>query len=93
MSTVTRAYLADEIYSEVGISHIQSGQVVDNILELMIQELVDGNAVKIAKFGSFRPRKKNARIGRNPRTKEEHTIAARKVVSFYASNTLKDSLN
>jgi integration host factor subunit alpha len=48
--------------------------------------------VKIPGFGSFNVRDKAARIGRNPKTGEEAEISARRVVSFKASQGLKDAL-
>ena len=90
--TLTRADLSEVIYSEVGISKVESSQIVDQIFEEMILELIDGNNVKLSSFGSFMVRQKKERIGRNPKTKEEAIIDARRVVVFRASKELKNKI-
>ena len=76
----------------MGISKVESSQIVDQIFEEMILELVDGNSVKLSSFGSFMVRQKKERIGRNPKTKEEAVIDARRVVVFRASKELKNKI-
>ena len=90
--TLTRADLSEAIYLEVGISKVESSQIVDQIFEEMILELIDGNSVKLSSFGSFMVRQKKERIGRNPKTKEEAVIDARRVVVFRASKELKNRI-
>ena len=90
--TLTRADLSEAIYSEVGISKVESSQIVDQIFEEMILELIDGNNVKLSSFGSFMVRQKKERTGRNPKTKEEAIIDARRVVVFRASKELKNKI-
>ena len=51
-----------------------------------------GKSVKLSSFGSFMVRQKNERIGRNPKTKEEAVIDARRVVVFRASKELKNKI-
>ena len=51
--TLTRADLAEAIYSKVGISKVESSDIVDQIFEEMILELIDGKSVKLSSFGSF----------------------------------------
>ena len=92
IETLTRADLSESIYSEVGISKVESSQIVDQIFEEMILELIDGNSVKLSSFGSFMVRQKKERIGRNPKTKEEAVIDARRVVVFRASKELKNRI-
>ncbi len=49
--------------------------------------------VKISSFGTFQKRRKNERVGRNPKTKEKKIISARKVITFKASKLFKDRIN
>jgi integration host factor subunit alpha len=93
MPTITRAVLADSLYKEVGISQTEASTIVDFIFDHIVFTLAKEEEVKITAFGSFYPRKKKQRIGRNPRTKKEAIIAERMVVSFYASNILKERIN
>ena len=91
--TLTRADLAELIYSEVGISKTEASEIVDQFFEEIINDLVDGNSVKLTSFGTFSVRHKKERIGRNPKTKEEAIIDARRVISFKASKVLKKRIN
>ena len=91
--TLTRAVLTEAVYSEIGLSHAQSAELVDEVLEEIITSLEKGEEVKISSFGSFRTRQKNARVGRNPKTKEEAVISSRTVVTFHASNIMKKTIN
>ncbi|MBJ65514.1 MAG: integration host factor subunit alpha [Rhodobiaceae bacterium] len=91
--TLTRAELAELIYSEVGISKTEASEIVDQFFEEIINDLVDGNSVKLTSFGTFSVRHKKERIGRNPKTKEEAIIDARRVISFRASKELKKRIN
>ncbi|MSQ57522.1 MAG: hypothetical protein EXR35_08455 [Limnohabitans sp.] len=59
----------------------------------MVTELVAGRDVKITGLGNFEVRTKNARPGRNPRTGALVPISARRVITFKASNMLKEKIN
>lgn len=91
--TVTRAYLTDSIYRKLGFSKAECADLVDSVINEMNNGLKNNEEVKISSFGTFKVRDKKARLGRNPKTKKEVPITARKVVSFYVSNLLKKSIN
>ena len=91
--TLTRAELVELIYSEVGISKTEASEIVDQFFEEIILDLIDGNSVKLTSFGTFSVKHKKERIGRNPKTKEEAIIDARRVISFRASKELKRKIN
>lgn len=91
--TLTRADLAEAIYEEVGLSRNESAELVEAVLSEVSRALVREGSVKISSFGSFNVRRKGARVGRNPRSKEEVPIEPRKVISFKASHVLKDRIN
>ena len=91
--TLTRAELVEIIYSEVGISKTEASEIVDQFFEEIILDLIDGNSVKLTSFGTFSVKHKKERIGRNPKTKEEAVIDARRVISFRASKELKRRVN
>lgn len=88
--TLTRSEIAGAIHRSLGISQSESLAVVEAILETMAGALERGENVKITNFGSFLARDKSERVGRNPKTGEEAPIAARRVVTFRASQALKD---
>ncbi|MCI8962084.1 MAG: HU family DNA-binding protein [Clostridia bacterium] len=62
-------------------------------IETVSEALVKGEKVQLVGFGSFETRKKAARKGRNPRTKEEIKIPASKAPAFKAGKALKDMVN
>jgi len=92
-STLTRADLADAIYRKLGLSHTESSEIIDSIIEESIEALVRNEDLKVSSFGTFHVRKKKQRMGRNPKTKKEIPISARKVVSFHSSNILTKRIN
>jgi len=90
---INRASLTDIVYHEIGMSYAESANLVDSVIEELINGLLKDGVVKISSFGSFYVRLKKQRIGRNPKTKKEAIIKSRRVISFYASNVLKDKVN
>jgi integration host factor subunit alpha len=86
---VTRVDLCDAIYQKVGLSRSESLAMVELVLNEIADTLAKGEAVKLSSFGSFIVRKKKQRIGRNPKTGTEATIAPRRVVVFKPSAILK----
>jgi integration host factor subunit alpha len=93
MKTITRADLAEAIYSQVGLSRNESAALLETVLERMSATLEGGESVKISAFGSFVVRQKGKRVGRNPKTGVEVPILPRKVLSFRPSQVLKGRLN
>ena len=91
--TVTRATLTDKVYHEIGMSYTESANLVDILFNELVNGLLKDETVKISSFGSFYVRTKKQRVGRNPKTKKTAIIKPRKVISFYASNYLKDKIN
>ncbi|MBI1275315.1 integration host factor subunit alpha [bacterium] len=91
--TLTRAALSEAVYREIGLSLAESGDLVDDVLEHVVQALEGGTAVKISSFGTFTVRQKKQRIGRNPKTGVEVPITPRRVLSFRPSNLLKEDIN
>ena len=84
---VTRETIAKQISNEFGIAYSSVYKKIDKILEIWSNEIIHSNS-SISNIGSFKIKKKNERIGRNPKTKEEHVIKSRKVISFKKSNKL-----
>ncbi len=87
---LTKAQLADLLFVQIGLNKRESKDMIDAFFDLVTTSLVDGTDVKISGFGNFQIRTKAPRPGRNPRTGEPVAIAARRVVTFHASPTLKD---
>ena len=87
--TLTKAELADLLFEVVGLNKREAKEVVDIFFEEIRETLVSGTSVKLSGFGNFQLRDKPQRPGRNPKTGEEIPIAARRVVTFHASQKLK----
>lgn len=92
VSTLTRADLAEAINRRLGFSRAESLGLVESILTQMGDALVGGSNVKISGFGTFLLRDKAERVGRNPKTGIEVPITPRRVVTFRASQMLKDQV-
>jgi integration host factor subunit alpha len=90
--TLTRADLADVVHSNLGLSRAESASVVERILHHMCHALSEGHNVKISGFGSFILRDKGQRVGRNPKTGVEVPIAPRRVMTFRASQIMRDRI-
>ena len=90
--TLTRADLADALHREVGLSRIDSSRLVEQILDHMCDALAEGENVKISGFGTFVLRNKGERIGRNPKTGVEVPIAPRRVLTFRASQMMRERI-
>jgi integration host factor subunit alpha len=93
MLTVTRAHIAETIYTEVGLSRNESADLLEMVLDRLSSELEAGHSVKISGFGTFSVRQKGRRIGRNPKTGEEVPILPRRVLVFRPSHVLKARIN
>jgi len=92
VGTLTRADLAETINRKMGLSRAESLDMVEAILEEMSKALEAGENVKISGFGTFVLRDKRQRIGRNPKTGVEVPITPRRVMTFRASQLLKEKI-
>ncbi len=93
MKTITRSDIAEKIYEEIGISRKDAGDILDLMIGEIREQLIQGNDVKLSSFGTLMLRRKNPRIGRNPKTGVEATISARTVISFKPSQIMRKSIN
>lgn len=91
-SALTKAQLAELLFEQIGLNKREAKDMVDAFYALIVEHLIAGDDVKLSGFGNFQMRVKAPRPGRNPRTGELIPIAARRVVTFHASQKLKDQL-
>ncbi len=87
--TLTKADLVECLFSELGLNKREAKEIVEAFFEAILDALEKRQNVKLSGFGSFHLRDKPERPGRNLRTGETISIAARRVVTFYASQKLK----
>jgi integration host factor subunit alpha len=91
--TITRAEVTEAIVRDVGCTRQESSDLLDDALEMIGAALESEGVVKLSRFGNFVVREKSAREGRNPKTGEEATISARRVVTFRPSPLLKSRVD
>ncbi len=91
--TLTKLKVIERLHNSVGLSRSECSLFLEEFLEKMLLTLKNEKSVKIANFGSFIVKKKTERVGRNPKTKEEVMITARKVVKFKPSKSLINKIN
>ncbi len=92
-STLTRAELAEQVHNNIGLSRADAAMFVERILHHLCEALSNGSNVKISGFGTFVLRDKGSRVGRNPKTGVEVPIAPRRVLTFRASQIMRDRIN
>ena len=90
---LTKKDLINQIYMQIGFSKQISESLIDDFLSLLVENLIKEKKIKLSKFGTFTIREKKERIGRNPKTKENKIIKARKVVLFKPSKEFKEFVN
>jgi integration host factor subunit alpha len=91
--TLTRADLTETMHRDIGLSRTESAEMVNAVLDLIAEELVRGNSVKLSSFGTFMVRQKRERMGRNPKTGIEVPITPRRVLVFRPSQVMKNVVN
>lgn len=91
---MTKAEIVQALYTKVGgFSKKESADIVDLVFEMMKETLGRGEKIKISGFGNFVLRDKRQRPGRNPQTGDPIKISERRVLTFKASQILKQALN
>ena len=90
---LTKKEIINSIYMQIGFSKKISENLLEDVFQILLKNIIIEKKVKIAKFGTFILRKKNERIGRNPKTKEEKVISERNVILFKPSKELKQYIN
>ena len=89
---MNKAELITAAAEKAGITRKDAATAISAALEVITEELVAGERVSIVGFGSFDVKTRGERVGRNPRTREEITIAASRVPQFKAGKALKDAV-
>ncbi len=91
--TLTRAQLTEAVNHDLGLSRTESAMLVEQVLETISKAVENGENVKLSSFGTFVVRKKNGRVGRNPKTGQEVPIDPRRVLTFRPSQILRERIN
>ena len=91
--TYTKENIVKNIFEAVGLPQSYSKSILEDLLATFKEILITDNKLIIKNFGNFFINQKNSRVCRNPKTKEEHQISKRKVISFNTSVSIKKHLN
>lgn len=89
---MNKAELINAVAEKTGLSKKDTETAVTASIEVITESLAQGEKVQLVGFGSFEVKSRAARIGRNPRTKEEIKIPASKLPVFKAGKALKDAV-
>ena len=90
--TLTKAALVSKV-SENGLSKNESAEAVKALFGIMKKTLASGEDILISGFGKFCVKDKGRRRGRNPTTREDLFLDARRLITFQCSGGLRDRLN
>ncbi|MCI8812042.1 MAG: HU family DNA-binding protein [Oscillibacter sp.] len=90
---MNKAELINAVAASADVSKKDTEAVITAMLDTITDALKEGDKVQLVGFGSFEVKKRAARIGRNPRTKEEIEIPATVLPVFKAGKLLKDTVS
>jgi|TARA_B100001093_G_scaffold92791_1_gene84902 integration host factor subunit alpha len=90
--TITKVDIVEYLHRELGLNKSECKNIVEDFFQEIKNSLVNNEEVKLSGFGNFEILNKNARPGRNPKTGEDVTIKARRVVTFRAGNKLRKKI-
>ena len=89
---MNKTELVAAVAEKTGLTKKDAERVVSATVDTVIENLVKGEKVQISGFGIFEVKGREARVGRNPRTRESIEIPATKLPAFKASKALKDAV-
>jgi integration host factor subunit alpha len=90
---LTKDKIINEVYTQLGLRKSDARQVVEQLLGIMKGTLQNGEDLLISGFGKFVVKEKKARRGRNPQTRRDLQLRARRVVVFKTSGILRKKIN
>ena len=90
---MNKTELVAVVAEKTGMTKKDAERVVNATVDTIIQNLSKGEKVQISGFGNFEVKAREARVGRNPRTKEAIEIPATRMPIFKASKVLKDTIS
>ena len=89
---MNKTELIAAVAEKAGLTKKDAERVINATVETITESLCKGDKVQVSGFGIFEVKAREARVGRNPRTKESIQIPATKLPAFKASKTLKDAV-
>lgn len=92
-SVVTKADLVEAAAKASNLSKSAAGEAVNAIFDAIVNSVAKGSRVTVVGFGTFLPRKRKARSGRNPMNGREIRISAKTVPAFSAGQGFKEAVS
>lgn len=90
---LSKKEIAQRVSDEMGFPMAASLRIVDSMFETLKEALIEGETLKIVRFGSFRPVKRMSRRGTDPSSGKIIEIPARRTVVFNPGRLLKTRVN
>jgi DNA-binding protein HU-beta len=85
--------LIQQVADEANLTKTQTQEALRALLKTIMRVVADGDKLTLVGFGSFEPKVRSAREGRNPKTGQIIQIPAAKVPSFSAGKTFREAVN
>ncbi len=89
---MNKGELVDQIAEKAGVTKKQGDAALNAILESIVEAVSNGDKVTLVGFGSFEPRQRKQREGRNPQTGETMVIPATTIPAFSAGKLFKEKV-
>ncbi len=89
---MNKSELINAVAEKAALSKKDAENAVTAALDVITAALAEGEEIRLVGFGTFEVKKREARMGRNPKTKEPIPIAASKVPAFKPGKALKDAV-
>ena len=90
---MNQSELIEKVAQATELNKAAAGQAVKAVVNVILDALLAGDAVRVSGLGVFNVAARPVRQGRNPQTGESIEIAASKAVRFHAGKAVKDALN
>lgn len=87
---MNKEQIASQVADKMGVTKKEASEYIDAFLDIVAEQLVQGESVSLVNFGKFDVKMRKERKGRNPQTREEMIIPAQRALSFSAGKGLKD---
>ncbi len=90
---MTKAELVEEVARSTELTKKHAEIIVNTVFESIVDSLKSGEKIELRGFGSFRIRRRGARIGRNPKTGDRVKVPAKRIPYFKPGKDLRELLN
>jgi DNA-binding protein HU-beta len=90
---MTKTELVSKVAEKAGLSKKDAEKASTAVIDSIVEALSSGDKVQLVGFGTFEVHHREERVGHNPRTKEEITIAAADYPVFKAGKSFKDAVS